>query len=238
MKKRIAIALLLVLLCGALSATALAVYATPNQRLAFRSGPNTRYTELFMMSENTRVVAYETEYGNDVAWVLLEFVRNGKVQRAYTGLKRVDVFDYLPSARLAFQSACMRASAAVYAAPTDNTVVRGRVGRNEVVTYLNSENGYDYIEFYDSDSGQPSRGYIPSDSMYYLGDTAAFMKDSSSVYASPCADSDRVGWVGKYEMVSFLDYENGYARICFYSANRRELLIGYVPNRIVDTYNY
>ena len=238
MKKRIAIALLFILLCGALSANALAVYAVPNQRLAFRTGPNTRYTELYSMSENTSVVAFEIDTFNDTQWVLLEYTRNGHVERGYTGLKRIDAYGYLPRAELAFQSGCMRASAPVYAAPTSNTVVRGRVGRSEIVTYLYSEDGYDYIEFYDSDNDRPSRGYILSDTMNYLGDTAGYMKEGSPVYSSPRYRSTRIGWVGQYEMVNFMDYENGYALICFYDANQRKLSVGYVPNDIVDTYNH
>ena len=238
MKKRIAIVLLLALLCCALSATALAASVTPNQRMSFRSGPNTRYTDLYTLPQNTRIVAFETEYGNEIQWVLLEFLYNGRVERAYTGLWRLDVCGYIPYANLAYQSASVRNSATVYAAPTANAAVRGRVGASEMVTYLSSECGYDYIEFYDSTNACPSRGYILSDDLYYAGDTAAFMTDCSTVFASPYYfKSGRIGWVGKYEMVTYMDYENGFAKIRFYDAGLRRLCVGYVPYDLVDTYN-
>jgi len=63
-----------------------------NQRMATRTGPGTKFTEDHgTLPESTEIVVYAQEDSSGTPWVLVEFVRNGKLVRAYTGLKRVDV---------------------------------------------------------------------------------------------------------------------------------------------------
>jgi len=43
------------------------------------------------MPSSTELTAIEYEEGNGVTWVLVEFMRDGQLDRAYTGLKRMTV---------------------------------------------------------------------------------------------------------------------------------------------------
>lgn len=73
-----------------------AQYAWPNQQLATRSGPNTRYTwtEHFPVPSDARLF-YQTE-GNGVRWGYVEFTSDGQRYRLYTGMKRFDGGDAVP----------------------------------------------------------------------------------------------------------------------------------------------
>ena len=63
-----------------------------NQRMATRTGPGTKYTEDHgSLPESTEIVVYAREDSGGTPWALVEFVRDGKLVRAYTGMKRVDV---------------------------------------------------------------------------------------------------------------------------------------------------
>ena len=138
------------------------ISATPNQKLFFRTGPNTAYPEMFSKPENTRLIAYEYEEGNGVVWVLVEFEHQGMRCRGYTGLKRMTVHGTIPWANHLNYSARTYRSSTVYAAPASNAYFRGNIGAYEWVSVLDYENGYAYIEYYDGDKGTYSRGYVPS----------------------------------------------------------------------------
>ena len=136
------------------------VDATPNQRLAFRTGPNTKYVELYTLSQSTPIKAIEYEEGNGVTWVLVEFTRDSQKVRAYTGLKRMSVNGYIPWADHLNWSCRVTSGGTVYAAPTDRGAYRGRLSYGDYVTLLRYEGDYAFIEFYDGNT--PSRGYIES----------------------------------------------------------------------------
>ena len=135
--------------------------ATPNQKLFFRSGPNTAFTGLFTLPQSTKLVAYEYEEGNGVPWVLVEFEYQGMVCRAYTGLKRMEVHGNIPWADHLWESNLISRSSTVLAAPCNNAYYRGHIDAGTYVSILGYENGYAYIEYYDSDAGADCRGYVP-----------------------------------------------------------------------------
>ena len=141
------------------------VPATPNQRLAFRSGPNTKYVFLYNMPETTPIRAIEYEEGNGVTWVLVEFTREGLVCRAYTGLKRMAVHGTIPWADHLDRRVSLSGGGTVYAAPTYGGAYRGHVDRWDTVTLLRWEGAWAYIEF--SDGGTPSRGYVEAGLIAY-----------------------------------------------------------------------
>ena len=136
------------------------VPATPNQSLALRTGPNTKYVWLDTMPQSTSIRAIEYESGNDVTWVLVEYQANGSVVRGYTGLKRMTVHGYIPWASHLYETGYMTQAGTVLAAPTWQGAYRGRVYAGERVTLLRFEGDYAYIEFYDGDT--LSRGYVES----------------------------------------------------------------------------
>lgn len=235
--KRI-VAILLVLLMAIAGLSASAAMAFPNQQLSFRTGPNTRYTELFTLPQSTSITPLELEEGNGVMWVMCEFTYKGNTYHGYTGLKRMDLVGNIMVADHIFRNACMIQGCSVYTAPSSNAAVRGKVGQYELVNYLRSENGYDYIEFYDSASKSPSRGWVNTNYVDLSDCAASFMTEASSVYAEASSSSRKVGKVGKYEMVGYVGTVGGYDLITFYSASLKELTLGYVPTSIVDAYGY
>lgn len=238
MKKRFAALLLLALLCAAICAPASAeVRATPIDKLAFRTGPNTRYVELFTLPKSTKITAIERAEGNGVTWVLVEFYCDGSYQRAYTGLKRMKLHGEIPWESDYHSNAIVSGPCTVRAAPRSNAARRGKIGELELVTRLGSENGYDYVEFYDAANEALSRGWIKTDG---LGDTdgdGAFMRKASRVYRQPSSKSGTKGKVGKFEVVGYLSTRNGYDHILFYSASEHSISDGYVPSGSVSVYH-
>lgn len=160
MKKLIALVLVLSML---LAVPALAaVRAIPNQKLAFRTGPNTKYVELYTLPQNTDITAIEYEEGNGVTWVLVEFFYQGSRVRAYTGLKRMSVQGNIPWANHAWTNVIVNTAGQVASAPSTNAAYRGKVGVGESVTLLRYDGDYAYIEFYDAANRATSRGWIPA----------------------------------------------------------------------------
>lgn len=227
--KRIKTVLTILLICSLLSSGAMAVPATPTDRLAFRTGPNTRYAELFTLPQSTDITAISLEDGNGVTWVLVEFTYDGHVQRAYTGLKRMQIQGDIEYSSFKYAAAFMNEAASVYAAPYLNAAQRGKAGQYEIVSVLDVEGDYIYIEYYDADNKAPSRGYVAADAALLTGCAAGYMRNESRVYASPSTSSDEVGRVGKYEMVGCISTGDGFANIQFYSASAKDVLTGYVP---------
>ncbi|MBR5288789.1 MAG: hypothetical protein IKU34_09425 [Clostridia bacterium] len=69
------------------------VYARPNQKLALRSGPGTKYSELFSIAASgvEDFMFFWQEKGGSVMWGMVEFECRYGRYRAYTGMKRIDV---------------------------------------------------------------------------------------------------------------------------------------------------
>ena len=172
MKKRLVITAALVLaLLLCLSATALAdlnlagVRAIPNQKLSFRTGPNTAYGELYTLPQSTPIVALELENGNGVTWVLVEFEYEGGRVRAYTGLKRMSLTGYVPYASHDSLSRRLVSDAEVYAAPDmTHSAVRASLRAGTSVTFLGYEGSYCFIEY--KAGGELNRGYIREESFW------------------------------------------------------------------------
>ena len=96
MKKRILTFLLALLMlvpeCGFA-----AVKGYLNQQMATRSGPGTKYTEeLCTLPSSTEIQVIAQAETNGTVWYQVEFTRNQKLYRCYTGKKRVDAFGDIP----------------------------------------------------------------------------------------------------------------------------------------------
>ena len=100
--------LLLVVLCLAVCVQALAVSALsygileefeamPNQKLALRSGPGTKYSEIFTVTPSAieNFVIFQREKGGSTMWGMIEFDSNYGRYRVYTGMKRIDTDESL-----------------------------------------------------------------------------------------------------------------------------------------------
>jgi len=135
-----------------------------NQRMATRTGPGTKYTEDHgTLPESTEIVIYAQEDSGGTPWVLVEFVRNGKLVRAYTGMKRVDVEQAnLPKTTKKPKTAVVIGDTTVYYGPdaqyylaVDTPVTAG----TEVLVY-GVDRDYALVE-YAREDGAWMRAWIP-----------------------------------------------------------------------------
>lgn len=222
------------------------VYAVPNQRLSLRTGPNTRYAELFTLPETTSITAYSRANGNGVTWVQVEFIYEGEYYRAYTGLKRMDVRGEIPWESNYNFSCLVNGYHTVYAAPRRDAATLGWVEGGELVTCLGVENGYDYIEFYDDDAQATSRGYIRdadsrvTGSGFIIGSElaatdgdGAYMTENAFVYEKPDGNSRHTGAIVKGLVVGWLGDYGEYVHILYYDSAFGELYDGYVERERV-----
>lgn len=134
--------------------------ATLNQKMALRTGPSTAYAEMFTLPQSTEITAIEFEEGNGVTWVLVEFEYKGQRMRGYTGLKRMTVHGEIPWADHFWMSEQCIAGGEIYAAPSPYAAVRGELTYMEDVMLLGFDGDYVYIEYTDSSTGMPSRGWV------------------------------------------------------------------------------
>lgn len=160
MKRRlICLVLLVCLVLTPLSALA-DVPATPNQRLFLRTGPTTKYVSIGHMPQTTSLTAIEYEQGSGVTWVLVEYVRDGQLERAYTGLKRMTVHGNIPWASHLNTGLSLRESCTVYGGPGTNYMTRSYLSSGTYVTLLRYDGAFAYIDFTDPSTGDPSRGWV------------------------------------------------------------------------------
>ena len=185
MKKTITmlLALCLALLCvSAMAVTAYSVGdlyaypADPNQRLSFRTGPGTNYTELFTIArEDPREFnLLQQEKGGSVMWGMVEFDCYLGRYRAYTGMKRIDSRYDVPygnkegvSCRVGWRDAYAYYGPGRYYVAMDKQVPAGTR-----ITVYHEEAGYVMADFimpgakqqqYEKDKKQITRAWIPVD---------------------------------------------------------------------------
>lgn len=130
------------------------INTTLKMRLATRSGPSTRYTELgsyFQEGSPIRVLTKAFDYGNGIWWVQVEFTYQGTLRRAYTGLKRVNVdIDRVPEERQSGSASVTRNATAYYGPGTAYTRYKETVPAWTTGTVWNRENGYVQFEYVNS----------------------------------------------------------------------------------------
>lgn len=221
------------------------VSAIATDTLFFRTGPNTKYAGDFSAPQSTHIVAIERDEGNGTTWVLVEFMLDGELQRAYTGLKRMNVLGTLPWASYIGYASTAVIGDTVYAGPGSYYKVRGRLGDGEKVILLNYDGDYAYVEFYDAASKALSRGYVESwllDSTTYYDGSAMFcpgatINSACTVYSRPGSGSS-MGKVGVNEVVSYIGYQSGYALIEFYSSASHGGRQGWIPMSCLTEFGY
>ncbi len=160
MKKRIFS--LLLILCLLLPEMAMAgVDAWLNQKMATRSGPGTKYTEeLGTLPQNTSItVIAQAETGGTV-WYQVEFTRNQKLYRCYTGKKRVNVSSgNIPWENPDYVEDKLIGGAEAYYGPGTNYAKRkSGVYKNTTVRVFGVEGDWALCEY--KEGSKWARGYI------------------------------------------------------------------------------
>ena len=163
-KKWIALLLVLVMLASPALAE---VQATLTQKIATRSGPGTAYDEpgTFFINtwKNQTVRVLSRAEGSGVWWVLIEFSEDGKLYRAYTGAKRVNVsLDAVP-VEAPLGAGSMIAAGAVtgrYGPGEQYAATKYDVPWSADVVVYAAENGYLLVDFFDPAVNRQRRAWV------------------------------------------------------------------------------
>lgn len=159
MKKRMAALLLTLLLL--LPEMALAgVEAYLNQQMATRSGPGTKYTEeLGTLPSDTEITVTAQVETAGTVWYQVEFYKNGRWYRAYTGKKRVNAYGDIPWESVNYSGDAVTASTTAYYGPGTHYAARkNEVARGTEVRVFGVEGEWALCEF--RENNKWARGYI------------------------------------------------------------------------------
>lgn len=141
-------------------------------RMATRTGPSTAYTEPGTFFQDdwqyTRVDVISKAYGSGVWWVQVEFRDSGKLYRAYTGVKRVDVDLNGIAQEQALGTGTLSTAGdtpAYYGPGTQYAKMKDAVPWGAEGTVVMAENGYVLLDYYDEYLNQQRRAWLPSDNV-------------------------------------------------------------------------
>ncbi len=161
--------------CGTLRA----LEASPNQRLALRSGPGTDYSEIFSIDAGAvdDFAIYQQEKGGSVMWGMIEFDSRYGRYRVYTGMKRIDTdADAVPTGSPdgVYCSVGAQGARAYYGPGTHYAPVETRLPAWTEIIVFHEEQGYVMADFvlpdakddqYDKEKKQLTRAWIPVEAL-------------------------------------------------------------------------
>lgn len=150
------------------------IEASPNQKVALRTGPGTRYSEVFTLAQGQMrdFAILEQEKGGSVMWGMIEFDSDYGRYRAYTGMKRIDTkTGEVPYGNREGETYRIKKDAAhAYHGPgKDYVKMEGTLPEGTEITVYHEEQGYvlaDYIlpdaepQQRDKELPQVTRGWI------------------------------------------------------------------------------
>lgn len=155
------------------------IAATLNQKMATRSGPSTRYTELGTYQQSTSIVVYQQEMGSGVPWGMVEFQTKNGLMRAYTGMKRIDVSYDVPWGNTVAVSAQTGSDVVPRRGPGENYASCGQtLPSGTAVQIYHEESGYVMADFNFPGEALMTRAWIP---LKYL---ANYQSTAGSVYVT------------------------------------------------------
>ena len=135
--------------------------ASLNQRMATRSGPGTKYTEeLGTLPRDTRITLYEYVVTDGTPWGMVEFEKNGKLYRAYTGMKRIDTSYTVPLGSDTYYTRTLSRSYTAYYGPGTAYATRGaKAPQGASVRVYDNVNGYFLCDY--RSGGSWVRAWLP-----------------------------------------------------------------------------
>ena len=138
--------------------------ASLNQKMATRTGPNTKYTEPGTFAQSTSISVFYQTSGNGVMWGMVEFKHNGEWYRLYTGMKRINSTSIIPKDSEDYINVYLKSSVVPKYGPGERYAIQPdklpSVGK--VKAYY-QENGYVMVDYEGFD--QVVRGWIPLSSL-------------------------------------------------------------------------
>lgn len=160
-----------------------ALEANPNQKLALRTGPGTKYSEVFSIAAGSveDFVVFQQEKGGSAIWGMVEFTCRYGRYRAYTGMKRMDTSADVPLGNVdGYVCHIGREDTAAYFGPGKDYVRHETlVPAGTQITVYHEENGYVMADLvmpdakddqYDEDEKQLTRAWIGVEALAGYGD--------------------------------------------------------------------
>lgn len=139
-----------------------AISASLNTQMSLRTGPGTRYTELLTYPADTEICVYQKEVGGAATWVMVEYRITGGLQRAYTGIQRIDADDDIPWANTIPTDAVTAAEIIPRFGPGAAYVpCKKKLPAGTELQIFHEEQGYVMADFKFPGDRQPTRAWIP-----------------------------------------------------------------------------
>lgn len=186
--------------------------ATLNQKMATRSGPNTRYTELGTFPQSTEIVVFQQEMGNDVPWVMVEFHGDGGLVRAYTGMKRINVNTSVPWGNTVATEALIGMDVTPRRGPGENyaSCTKALSAGTKIQVY-HEESGYVMADFYYPGDSLQTRAWIPLQylSGYRSTDTVVQVTNPPQSGSAPFTNAPFLTYDAAGNSTAFVDSYGG-----------------------------
>lgn len=167
MKKRVvSLLMILVLLLPELALAGIGGFeAHLIDRMATRSGPGTKYTEeLGTFAEDTKIIVIAQAETNGTVWYQVEFTRNQKLYRAYTGKKRVSAYGDIPWESPDYVEDKATGGADAYYGPGTNYAKRRKgISKGDTVRVFGVEGDWALCEY--REDNKWCRAYISVDKL-------------------------------------------------------------------------
>lgn len=144
-------------------ATWQAIPARLNQRMATRSGPSSLYTEELGTLPMSTAITVLWQEKTGVAWAMVEYEKNGKLYRAYTGMKRIDTEEDIPilESTSMYRSSLLLTIRPSYGPGRQYQSLDYTLGEGLSVLVYTVDQGYALIEYHHPYTDQPARAWVP-----------------------------------------------------------------------------
>ena len=171
LKRIIAVLVLLAMVSSLALADGMHGYSAKlNKKIATRTGPSRSYDEpgTFFINDWSKqtVTVYTKAYHDGVWWVLVDFAERGHSYRLYTGASRVEIdLSMIPEEKPigTFSVGWGSDITGYYGPGTNYTGIKKAVPKGASGDVYAVENGYVWIDFFDSDSNKQRRAWVRSD---------------------------------------------------------------------------
>lgn len=220
MLKRIISLLILITLVSSLAlADGMQGYtAKLNKKIATRTGPSRSYDEpgTFFISNwaSQTVTVYTKAYRDGVWWVLVDFAERGHPYRLYTGASRVEIdLSMIPEEKPigTFSLGWNNDITGYYGPGTNYTGIKKAVPKGASGDVYAVENGYVWIDFFDSESNKQRRAWVKSELVSVNINSAPPINTGNNVFRGKTENKDTVtikfkSVAGQYSYVDIFFY--------------------------------
>ena len=198
------------------------VKATLNQKMATRTGPNTKYTEPGTFAQSTSISVFYQTSGNGVMWGMVEFKYNGEWYRLYTGMKRINAAS-VPKDSEKYISIYLKSSVVPKYGPGAGYAVQPyKLPSGGKVKAFYQEDGYVMVDYEGFD--QVVRGWIPLSSLN-LGNNEAADDDYTIDYRFRSVLPIKSYLLSKNRVTTYKGINQPYSSLSYIDGTKDECVI-------------